>query len=369
MKRRICFFALSLTFNRLNRLKYYEKIFPKNVDLFLFTTDKSEKKQTKQYLIRDYGLKRMEIEKASGSSLALSFELRNFCIKNKIDKIINVGNHEGSIFLFIATLFIKTEYIVNFFGDLFNSYKYTTFFDSFLRLFTLLLLFPIVHLSDKIIFNDYENYSRARIFFFVSRRKLKFLPAPVDTNLFKLLDKNQCRKELGLPINKNIVLFAGRVIKSKGSEILNKLIEMNQEILFVIIGKIIDEDFKIKTKNFIHIEKKDNEELVPYYNAADLTFYLCQWGGGLGMVAEESLACGTPVIVLKKEYGTEKSKAALLVPFHFGITNKSFREFFRDYNKKSVREKEQLAKIARDFAQKNFAANVWERRYIDYYSD
>lgn len=368
MKTRICFFALTLTFNRLNRLKYYERIFPEDTELFLFTTTKQESKKNKQHIIQDHGLKRMEVICTDYNPLTFSLKLRKFCIKNKISKLLNVGNHEGSIFLFLATLFVPTDYIVNFFGDLFNSYKYTAFFDSLIRLFTLLLLFPIVHFSDKIIFNDYENYTRARVFFLIPRKRLKFLPAPVDTALFKLKNRVQCRKETNLPVNKNMILFVGRAIKSKGSDILNKLIEANPDILFVIIGKIIDEDFKIKTKNFIHIEKKDNEDLVPYYNAADLTFYLCKWGGGLGMVAEESLACGTPVVVLRKEYGTKKSEATLQVPFNFGITNKVVREFFRRYDKKSEKEKKQLSKTARDFAEKNFSANVWKEKYIDYYS-
>ncbi len=48
------------------------------------------------------------------------------------------------------------------------------------------------------------------------------IPNGVDTNVFKLMDKEGARKKLSLPLNKKIVGFVGNLIEVKGADRLQQ---------------------------------------------------------------------------------------------------------------------------------------------------
>ena len=132
------------------------------------------------------------------------------------------------------------------------------------------------------------------------------IPNPIDTELFKPLNKTECRKELGLPTDKKLLLFGAANISDlrKGArylfEALNILIESfplfkeNAEI--VVFGKISQETmdnipFTIHRMNFI----SDVSDIVKLYNASDI-FVLPSLQDNLPNTVMESMACGTPVV-------------------------------------------------------------------------
>jgi len=94
--KKICFFSVGFAFNRLVRMRFYEKIFPKNVEMFLFTTNKYEGREKEKYQYK-WDLKRTKIITAEYHPLKLPFALRKFCIENEIDRVINIGNWRGAI--------------------------------------------------------------------------------------------------------------------------------------------------------------------------------------------------------------------------------------------------------------------------------
>ena len=49
MIKKIAFFSTGFAFNRQVRMKFYEKIFPKDIDIYLFTTDKYLGKEIENY--------------------------------------------------------------------------------------------------------------------------------------------------------------------------------------------------------------------------------------------------------------------------------------------------------------------------------
>jgi len=356
MIKKICFFSRSFAFNRLVRMRYYEKIIPKNIKIFLFTTNKHEKENS----FLKGGLKRTKIICIDYNAFKLSFTLRKFCVDNNIDRVVNIGNFRGSIPLLIATIFSKRDYILNIFGQIptfFSSLKKLSFIDFILSLILIMLIF----FSKKLVFNDipyYKKYSK------IFPDKVIYIAGAVNTELFSPKNKVNARKKLKLPLNKKIMIYVGRVYQLKCSDILVKLIKSNPDICFIVIGEVFDKSFlNLNSENLIYFGKKSSEELVDFYNAADLKFFLHRIkGGGFGLVAEESLACGTPVI-LPKIKGIKKSKAVFQVPENFEFVNRVVSKFFKIPKHK----RKEISKIARQYVLDNYSDEVWKDKNIKSY--
>jgi len=126
----------------------------------------------------------------------------------------------------------------------------------------------------------------------------------VNQDLFKPLDKNSSKKELGYE-GKFVVLFVGRFIKIKGIDLLLQTAkEINEDIYFYFIGEGPLEkrirDASCHISNVFFIGRIDNEDLPLYYNGSDILCVPSQYEEGFGRVILEAQACGTPVIASNK---------------------------------------------------------------------
>lgn len=133
------------------------------------------------------------------------------------------------------------------------------------------------------------------------------IPNPIDTDVFHPLDKRVCRKELGLPTDKRLLLFGAAKVTDirKGFRFLMEALSIISDnfpavaksIELVVFGKACAElraqnaGFKIHEMNFIN----DTATLVRLYNAAD-AFILPSLQDNLPNTVVESQACGTPVV-------------------------------------------------------------------------
>ncbi len=133
------------------------------------------------------------------------------------------------------------------------------------------------------------------------------IPNPIDTEVFKPLDKVECRRELGLPVDKKLLLFGAAKVGDirKGFRYLIEALRIisdsfpaiAHQIELVVFGRMdselygIGEGFNIHEMNFI----SDTSTLVKLYNAAD-TFVLPSLQDNLPNTVVESQACGTPVV-------------------------------------------------------------------------
>lgn len=132
------------------------------------------------------------------------------------------------------------------------------------------------------------------------------IPNPIDTNFYRPMDQKKCREELGLPLDKKLILFGAAKILDvrKGFRYLEEALTIIQDnfpaisnrIELVVFGKLDKNwvnrfSFKIHAMDFI----SDPEKLVKLYNAAD-TFILPSLQDNLPNTVVESLCCGTPVV-------------------------------------------------------------------------
>ncbi|MCK5608194.1 glycosyltransferase family 4 protein [Candidatus Pacearchaeota archaeon] len=371
--KKIAFYSVGFAFNRLVRMYFYEKIFPKDVEIFLITTNKyiGREKEFYQQKYEDH-LKRAKVVYLNYNRLTLPFQLRRFCKENKIDRLMNVGGHLSAFFFIFATLGTKADYCVNILSDMLNQHKLSENLKNALWYFVSIpLTFPLVRFSKKTTFTDSINFRRAQIVFLRNKKKMAYLAAPLSMSLFKIKDKAKVRKKLGLPKDKKIITYVGRVTYSRGSDFLKELIKKHPDYYFIIIGRMMDKDFsedreliKLKGDRYELISMKSSEELVDYYNAADMNFNVNREGGGPGLVAEESLACGTPTIV-SELFRLKKSKALYQVPLKFEEIDRAIAALFN----LSEEEKNKLKKIARKYIQDNYSEDVWKKEYIKVYLD
>lgn len=126
-----------------------------------------------------------------------------------------------------------------------------------------------------------------------NKENVYLVPNSVDINLFKKLDKIECRNKLNLPHDKFIVIFVGYYRHRKGPlRVLEAINKLNNNIKGIFIGygeQSIKGDRVIKTGSI------ENNQLPLWINAADV-FVLPTLAEGHCNAINEALACGTPVI-------------------------------------------------------------------------
>ncbi len=141
-----------------------------------------------------------------------------------------------------------------------------------------------------------------------SPQKISVVPCGVNLEHFKIIGKAQARHQLGLDSDK-IVLFVGRIDPLKGVDNLIKALAYLRHIArlrLVIIGGGEHSQREIEQlQRLAHNLEVQNsvdflglirhEELPHFYNAADACV-VPSYYESFGLVALESLACGTPVV-------------------------------------------------------------------------
>jgi glycosyltransferase involved in cell wall biosynthesis len=136
----------------------------------------------------------------------------------------------------------------------------------------------------------------------------------VDTRLFRPVDKDKAREELGLPRDKKIILSIGHLVVRKGFQHIIRAVSLltrqgRENILLVIVGAAgIEGDYKSQLDKLItqlgladrvyFAGGKPYEELYKWYGAADV-FCLASSKEGWANVLLEALACGKPVVATR----------------------------------------------------------------------
>lgn len=137
--------------------------------------------------------------------------------------------------------------------------------------------------------------------------KYKFTSLTNKDILEKIINpekKQQLKKELGINEEK-IILSVGRFIHSKGFDILIKSCQkIDKSVGVYIIGGIATDEYKqltnkLKLENIHFLEFKSKDILKKYYKASDL-FVLPTRSDVWGLVINEAMACGLPIITTNK---------------------------------------------------------------------
>lgn len=130
-------------------------------------------------------------------------------------------------------------------------------------------------------------------------KKLTVIPNAVDHDMFKPMDKVQCKTKLGIDPNKFVVGFVGHFIERKGPNRLIKAIEKlkhdHDDICLVCVGK---GDRLIRNNFTLELPPVEHYKMPEVFNAFDI-FVLPTLSEGHCNAIEEAKACGVPVISSK----------------------------------------------------------------------
>lgn len=143
------------------------------------------------------------------------------------------------------------------------------------------------------------NTENIHLYPFTSIKNLDIIEKSLSYEEKKLLKKK-------LNINEEkVIVSVGRFIYGKGFDLLIKACEnLNDDIAVIIIGGQITEEYKslinkCRFKNFYFLDHMNKDELKNYYKLSDL-FVLPTRYDVWGLVINEAMACGLPIITTNK---------------------------------------------------------------------
>lgn len=192
----------------------------------------------------------------------------------------------------------------------------------------------------------------------------------IDTDSFFPVDKLTARKLLGLPLDKDIVLF-GSISNDlyKGGNLLFEALHLLDEkelpILNIAVGSkgSRKHQFDLKYMGYLH----DDISLRLVYSAADV-FVAASRAEAFGKMLAEAMACGTPVVAFDatgpKNIVLHKETGYLATPFLSQDLAKGIEWVLDD---KARADK--LGENSRKHAEKNFSLSVVTQQYVRLYKD
>jgi D-inositol-3-phosphate glycosyltransferase len=143
----------------------------------------------------------------------------------------------------------------------------------------------------------------------VPHKKISVIPCGVNLNRFHPINKVKARRQLGFGKDDSLILYVGRFDPLKGLDRLLKAIphlQHHHHLRVVIIGgddhqrsasqKLRKMVNRLGIQDIVHFAGRIKQHaLPPYYSAADV-LVVPSYYESFGLVALESLACGTPVV-------------------------------------------------------------------------
>ena len=137
----------------------------------------------------------------------------------------------------------------------------------------------------------------------ILKDKIAVIGNGVNTQIFKPLDKGECRKKLSLPAEQKLVVFIGNLVEVKGIEFLIEAFrDLSGDIILRIVGEgglrpMLEEQVKKLnlSRRIVFTGRCPHNDIPIWMNAADI-FCLPSLNEGCPNVVLEALACGTPVV-------------------------------------------------------------------------
>jgi D-inositol-3-phosphate glycosyltransferase len=214
----------------------------------------------------------------------------------------------------------------------------------------------VVQIADRVVAATQAEYAQLLWLYRVARRKIAIVPPGVDATRFAPVPVEQARAEIGLPPDKKMLLFVGRLEPLKAVDtiiqalaILRKVEahSLNDVCLTIVGGEPGNperERLQVMADKLgvsdlvIFAGPRDHSQLPAFYSAAEALIMPSDYES-FGMVALEAMTCGTPVIasgVGGLQYLVCDGETGFLVPvrdpqalaerIHDILTNKKSRD-------------------------------------------
>jgi glycosyltransferase involved in cell wall biosynthesis len=196
----------------------------------------------------------------------------------------------------------------------------------------------------------------------LSRCPVYRIPHGVDTEVFRPIPQVEARSRLGLPLDRQFVLFAASDLSEprKGLFLLTKALSLLDDPPLLVLAGAGEAPRDVESLSLGSID--DDEQLACAYNAADV-FAVPTVADALTQTAIESIACGTPCVAFGRGGVTDvvrhletgyQARFGDVQDLARGLT--SLLDDPRD-----------LSAGCRALAEKEFSIDLQVRRYVDLY--
>lgn len=177
----------------------------------------------------------------------------------------------------------------------------------------------VISIADEIVASTTDERSQLESLYATPPDKINIIPPGVDITRFYPIPPDEAKEFVGIPDDEKMLLYVGRIEPLKGVDILIKAIAQLRRAdvlsecphyLYIIGGDPDPENGSMnremqRLQNLckelgvgdmvLFLGKRDQDTLQYYYSAAEVVIMPSHYES-FGMVALESMACGTPVI-------------------------------------------------------------------------
>lgn len=152
--------------------------------------------------------------------------------------------------------------------------------------------------------------------------KIRVIPAGVDTERFRPIPPETAKARIGIPQERKLILYVGRIEPLKGIETLFRAIAilaketpcLCDNICVSIIGgegedteatrsaeeqRLRELREQLELRDLVTFLGSKDQDALPYYYSAAYVVVVPSYYESFGMVAVEAMACGVPVIASK----------------------------------------------------------------------
>jgi D-inositol-3-phosphate glycosyltransferase len=175
-----------------------------------------------------------------------------------------------------------------------------------------------IEIADRIVASTSTEKEQLGKLYETPPNKIEIIPPGVDLSHFYPIPKDEAKEFVGVSLDKRMLLFVGRIEPIKGIKTLLKAIghlsdngQAEENLCLAVIGGDLEdeegndsEEMKLLCQlrddyglqdMVTFLGKRSQDSLPYYYSAADVVIMPSHYES-FGMVALESMACGTPVI-------------------------------------------------------------------------
>jgi D-inositol-3-phosphate glycosyltransferase len=173
--------------------------------------------------------------------------------------------------------------------------------------------------ADRLVAATSAEMTQLETLYGANPYKITIIPPGVDVSHFYPIPADEAKAYLGTPPEEQMILFVGRIEPLKGVENLMRAIALmrkrgiSHEIphYLAVIGGDIDSDEQKMSVEMARLQRlcdeldicdlilflgKRSQDILPYYYSAAELLVMPSLYESFGMVALESMACGTPVV-------------------------------------------------------------------------
>lgn len=163
--------------------------------------------------------------------------------------------------------------------------------------------------ADRIVVASAHEQHLLTALYGAAAERIAIVPCGIDLELFAPMEKEAARHKLGLTDGERVILFVGRIEPLKGIDILiSAAAQLHEDENFIVLivgadSREASEVAQLRAQaerlgvdhHISFVGAVEHSRLPLYYNAADVCV-VPSYYESFGLVAVESMACGTPVV-------------------------------------------------------------------------